>query len=272
VIRRGVARGGLRKIRQVDVPNRQVAEAFVELSDTTVTGFALPAYLHRLAGHSVDLLGIQAAGVLLRDRPDAPDKHTVQLDARVLQTQEGAAVDCLGTGVPVRCHDLTTAHARWPEYTRAAHSAGFRSVYAFPMQRRGRTVGTLEVFAASTVGLGDDDVALGQALADVAAIGILNERDARSQGVLIDQLQGALDSRVAIEQAKGVLAERFEIDMDTAFTAMRGYARSNGSRLLDVARTVISTPAVAAEVHARLRPHHSPPPPAPGQGGSAQHG
>jgi hypothetical protein len=256
----------------VDVPNRQVAETFVELSDTTVTGFALPSYLDRLAGHSVDLLGAQAAGVLLRDRPDTPDQQTVQLDARVLQTQEGAAVDCLGTGVAVRCHDLTTAHARWPEYARAAHSAGFGSVYAFPMRRRGRTVGALEVFAAAAVGLGEDDVALGQALADVAAIGILNERDARSRGALIDQLQGALDSRVAIEQAKGILAERFEIDMDTAFTALRGYARSNNSRLLDVAHTVISTPAVAAEVHARLRPHQPPAAPAPGQGSSAQHG
>jgi GAF domain-containing protein len=256
----------------VDVPNRQVAEAFVELSDTTVTGFDLPAYLDRLAGHSVDLLGVQAAGVLLRDLSDTPAGPAFEVDSRVLQADEGAAIDCLGSGVPVRCHDLATAHARWPAYARAAHSAGFRSVYAFPMQRRDRTVGTLEVFAAAAVGLGDDDVALGQALADVAAIGILNERDARSQGALIDQLQGALDSRVAIEQAKGILAERFEIDMDTAFTALRSYARSNSSRLLDVAHTVISTPAVAAEVHARLRLGQPPTAPPPGRGSNPQHG
>jgi hypothetical protein len=257
----------------VDVPNRQVAEAFVELSDTIITGFTLPAYLDRLADHSLDLLGTQAAGVLLRDlTDDAPTRQTSPLDSRVLPHEEGAGIDCLGTGIPVHCHDLTTADTRWPRYADAALSAGFHSVYAFPMGRRERTVGTLEVFAAAPVGLGDDRMALGQALADVAAIGLLNAHHARSNGALIDQLQGALDSRVAIEQAKGILAERFEIDMDTAFTAMRGYARSNNSRLLDVARSVVSTPAVAAEVHARLRPHQRPAAPAPGQGSNAQHG
>jgi hypothetical protein len=241
----------------VDVPNRQVAEAFVELADTVSEDFDLPdlpTYADLVSSHTVDLLGARAAGILLADPSDgeggsaAPDQLRLLLDSRALQIHEGAGFESFATGLPVRCHDLAAADARWPRYAPAARATGFDSVYAFPMQRQDRAIGALEVFSGGAVGLGDDDIALGQALADMAATGILNERTSRSSGVLINQLQTALDSRVAIEQAKGVLAARHEIDVDEAFTALRQYARSHNQRLLDVARTVVASPALATEV------------------------
>lgn len=229
----------------MDVPNRQVAEAFVELADTAGGGFDLPTYADLVSSHSVDLLGADAAGVLVGD---SSDQLRPLLDSRPVQIREGAGFECFASGLPVRSHDLATAHRRWPAYAPAARDAGFGSVYAFPMQRRARGVGALEVFVARTVGLGDDDVALGQALAEMAATGILNERHSRSSSALINQLQTALDSRVAIEQAKGMLAARHEIGINEAFTALRQYARSHNLRLLDVARTVVNSPALATEV------------------------
>lgn len=239
-----------RTIMAVDVPNRQVAEAFVELADTAGGDFDLPTYADLVSSHSVELLRAEAAGVLVGDSSDAtaPEQLSPVLDSRALQMHEGAGFECFATGLPVRCHDLGTAHHRWPGYAPAARDAGFGSVYAFPMQRRARGVGALEVLVAGTAGLDDDDVALGQALADMAATGILNERRSRSSGALINQLQTALDSRVAIEQAKGVLAARHEIDINEAFTALRQYARSHNLRLLDVARTVVTSPALSVEV------------------------
>ncbi|WP_345613447.1 GAF and ANTAR domain-containing protein [Pseudonocardia adelaidensis] len=243
----------------MDVPNRQVAAAFVELADTLSDAFDLSAYADLLSSHTVDLLGARAAGILLADPAETPgsatpDQLSLLLDSRALKIHEGAGFECFATGLPVRCHDLAAADARWPGYAPAARAAGFGSVYAFPLQRRVRGVGALEVFAAGRVGLGDDDIALGQALADVAATGIVNERTSRSHDILINQLQTALDSRVAIEQAKGVLAGLHEIDVDEAFTALRHYARSHNRRLLDVARTVITSRTMAAEVLTAQRP------------------
>jgi ANTAR domain-containing protein/GAF domain-containing protein len=254
-------RGFPRRLLAVDVPNRQVAEAFVELADTVGGDFDLPAYADLVSSHTVDLLGARAAGIILADPADGEDNSTTPaqlhllLDSRAVQIHEGAGFECFATGLPVRCHDLAAAGARWPGYAPAARAAGFDSVYAFPMQRE-RAIGALEVFAGNPVGLGDDDIALGQALADMAAAGILHERTTRSRGVLINQLQTALDSRVAIEQAKGVLAARHEIDVDDAFTALRQYARSHNQRLLDVARTVVTSRTMAAEVLTARRPQH----------------
>jgi hypothetical protein len=235
----------------VEVSNRQVAEAFVELAGTHTPEFDLAGYLSRLAGFSIDLLGASAAVVLMA-APSGPasigaatDPRVQALTSRALRVHESAGINCSDTGSPVRCHDLTAARPLWPWFAGAAHTAGFGSVYAFPIRRHDEVVGALEVFADSAVGLGDEEIALGQALADAAAIRLLNERDSRSTGVLIDQLQGALDSRVVIEQAKGILAERFDVDVDEAFDTMRRQARNRRQPLHDVARSIVASPAVA---------------------------
>ncbi|MFC5232615.1 GAF and ANTAR domain-containing protein [Pseudonocardia zijingensis] len=221
----------------MDVSNRLIAEAFVELADRPA------ARIGRLADRCVQLLGADAAGALLAGPSNG---STAALDTRPVQVNEGPGIECLTTGLPVRCLDLDTAWPRWPRFTPPALEAGFGSVYAFPMRHSGGTVGALEVFAAHAVGLGDDELALAQGLADIAAVGIVHERVAREATTRVEQLQQALNSRVTIEQAKGIIAERYEIDVDTAFSALRDYARSHGRRLHDVAEAVVTTPTGSA--------------------------
>ena len=122
---------------------------------------------------------------------------------------------------------------------RARPEAGYRAVHALPMRLREETIGALNLFRVHPGALRAPSCASGQALADVATIGILQERAIRRREVLAEQLQVALNSRVIIEQAKGILAERGRLDMAQAFALLRGHARSNNRRLSDLARGVV---------------------------------
>ena len=135
--------------------------------------------------------------------------------------------------------DLTAAQQIWPQFAAAARRAGFAAVQALPMRLRDQVIGALNLFQATPGGLGHEDVRVGQALADVATIGLLQQRGTRRSETLNEQLQGALNSRVAIEQAKGKLAERAGLDMDQAFTTLRAYARDRNLRLSDLAQAFI---------------------------------
>jgi GAF domain-containing protein len=135
--------------------------------------------------------------------------------------------------------DLTREIDRWPRFVTAAHRSGFGAVQALPMRLREETVGALNLFRAAPGPFDPPATLVAQALADVATISLLQQRTAQRSTVLNEQLQAALNSRVLIEQAKGKLAERQGIDMERAFTALRGYARSHNRRLADVARAFI---------------------------------
>jgi GAF domain-containing protein len=149
-------------------------------------------------------------------------------------------LDAFRTGKPVVNADLATATPRWPAFAPRAVAAGFRSVHAFPLRLRRDTIGALNVFSTLVGGsLSDADVQIVQALADIAAIGLLQERAISRGEVLVEQLQGALNSRVVIEQAKGVLANARGITPTDAFTLMRDFARGHNRRLGDVAHAVI---------------------------------
>lgn len=136
--------------------------------------------------------------------------------------------------------DLRKGDERWPLFAPAAREAGFLGVHALPMRLREVVVGAMNLFAVRPRKLPDDLLALGQAMADVATIGILHERTIRQQGVVVGQLQSALDSRILVEQAKGVLAERRSISVDESFALLRGHARSTNSKLRDVAAAVVA--------------------------------
>ena len=145
-------------------------------------------------------------------------------------------MDCYRTSTPVSVPDLARA-TQWPAFTTAVAQAGaFRSVHALPLRLRREAIGALNLFHHTPGPLPPADLALGQALADVATIGILQERAIRRGEVLNKQLQTALTSRVVVEQAKGVLAQRHGISMDAAFDQLRRYARAHSLRLANVAR------------------------------------
>ena len=222
-----------------------LSDTFVDLADTMVAEFDVIDFLHMLTDRSVRLLSASAAGVLLADprgelRLVAASTEAARvLELFQLQNDQGPCLDCFRVGEPVAASDLTTARQRWPQFAAAAAQAGFAAVHALPMRLRSQVIGALNLFRATPGGLGREDVRVGQALADVATIGLLQERSTRRGETLSEQLQGALNSRVVIEQAKGKLAERAGLDMDQAFAVLRSYARDRNLRLSEVAQAFI---------------------------------
>ncbi len=145
--------------------------------------------------------------------------------------------------------DLALANSRWPRFSHKAIGAGFRSVHALPMRLRGTVIRGLNLFRVEPGEMREADVDAAQALADVATIAILQHRATHEAQVVNQQLQHALNSRVVIEQAKGMVAESEHLNMEQAFSALRNHARNHNLRLVDVAEAVIggSLPASALD-------------------------
>lgn len=226
----------------------RLAEVFVEVADTLVDDFDLIDFLESLTRHTAEVSDATSAGLLLADPHGqlqymASSATSVKLlELFQLQYQEGPCLDCFRTGVPVVNSDLHQAGQQWPVFAPRAVEAGFQSVHAFPLRHRQKVIGALNLFSTDLGHLEPTDVRIIQGLADIATIGLLQERAARSAEILTEQLQSALNSRVTIEQAKGVLARTHGIGVDAAFDLMRTYARSNHLRLSDVARAVVIDP------------------------------
>jgi len=224
---------------------RLLAEVFVEFADTLVDDFDLMEFLHRLTVRCADVLGIAAAGLLLADQHGAlrvvaaSTERTRLLELLQLQTDQGPCAECFHTGQPVAVADLATAIGRWPGFVTEARQIGFASVHALPMRLRTDVIGALNLFNTQTGALDADTIRLGRALADVATIGLLQARAIRDRDTLAEQLQTALNTRIVLEQAKGVIAERRRLDMDQSFTLLRSTARGSNRRLSDLARAVV---------------------------------
>jgi GAF domain-containing protein len=224
---------------------QRIVETFVELADTMAADFDVIEFLHRVAERCVDLLDCSEAGLLLADPAGrlrvmaSSSERSDALDLLQSQNEEGPCFECFHRGQPVSSANLEDDLGRWPMFSPAAVQRGFCSVQALPMRVRDTTVGALNLFRSQPGALWDRDLPLGQGMADIAAVALLQERSVRESRGMVDQLQGALSSRVVIEQAKGVLSERARITMDEAFTRLRGYARGNNLRLSDVAAELI---------------------------------
>jgi ANTAR domain/GAF domain len=200
------------------------------------------------AGYSVRLLAAESVGILLADGEAtlrvvaSTNEQTEWMELLQLEADEGPCVECFRLGTPVTVDDLADATARWPRFVAALQERGaYGSVHALPLRLRGHAIGTLNLFHGAAGPLPAADLALGQALADIATIGILQERAIRRGEVVTEQLQAALNSRVVIEQAKGVLAQRGNLTMQAAFDRLRRYARGHNLRLTEVARHVVET-------------------------------
>ena len=237
-----------------------LSDTFVELADTMVADFDVIDFLHLLTDRSVRLLAASAAGVVLADPRGqlrvaaASSEEAGLLELFQLQNDQGPCLECFRTGRPVTATDLTGPAQRWPRFARAATQAGFRTVEALPMRLRDQVIGALNLFRAGPARFDPADLRIGQALADVATIGLLHVRNVRRRETVAEQLQAALNSRVVIEQAKGKLAERLSIDMDRAFQMLRDYARNTNQHLTDVARDFV-TSGTAEFPPARRQPH-----------------
>jgi len=236
---------------------QKIARAFVELADTMVDEFDLADFLHLLVDHCVDLLDVAAAGVLLADQRGgvrmaaASSEKAELLEVFAAETHGGPCVDCVHTGRAVSSADLTADAERWPRYAAAADACGFVAVHAVPMRLRRQVIGALSLLDTHADGVRTVSSDLGQALADVATIGILQQRNIEQSGQVTEQLQTALNTRVIIEQAKGMLAaSSATLNPEQAFNALRGYARAQHNRLSDLARQVVDG---AADIEAILK-------------------
>lgn len=222
-----------------------LAEALVELADTLVADFDVVELLTRLTDRCISVLEVSAAGIMLAGPDDTLRVMASSSDAMRLlelfevQSEEGPCFDCFRTRDPVVNVHLDEADQRWPNFAGRARDAGFASVHALPMRLRGTVIGVLNVFDSARSTLRKADVAAGQALADIATIGILQHRAALKAQALNEQLNHALNTRISIEQAKGILSERKGIDLDLSFRMLRNHARNHNLHLSSVAEDIV---------------------------------
>ncbi len=226
--------------------DQRITETLVELADTLVLGFDGIDFLHTLTERCVQVLGVDAAGILLVDPQGtlnlvaASTEQTRLLELFQLQNEEGPCLDCYHSGQSVACADLAATPQRWPRFAAAAAEQGFAAVQAVPMRLREQILGALNLFSRSANAIPADVTAIAQSFANVATISILQIRALRHSEMVTEQLQTALNSRVLIEQAKGILAERRQITVAEAFTLMRTYSRNHNRLLSQVALAVIT--------------------------------
>lgn len=231
-----------------------LVNTFVELADTLVADFDVIELLSRLTDSCVEVLNVDAAGLMLVSpqgdlRVMASSSEVMRvLELFEIQSEEGPCLDCYRTGEPVINQDLGVTQQRWPMFTGVALQSGFHSVNALPMRLRGTVIGALNLFHKLPGKMAENDIAAAQAFADVATIAVLQHRAAMEARVIKDQLNLALNSRICIEQAKGMIAERENLDMDTSFSRLRTHARENNLRLIDLAQDIIDGAAIALRV------------------------
>jgi GAF domain-containing protein len=243
-----------------------LSKTFVQLADSLVDEFDIIELLTLLSHRCVELFDAGAAGILLGDQRGtlqvvaASSEQARLLELFQLQNDEGPCLECFSTGEAVVSGDLSISD-KWPLFRVEAQAAGYGAVQAFPLRLRDVVIGTLNIFMESMESqaiLTDEDLELCQALADVATIAILQNQAAAEAQTVNGQLQRALDSRIAIEQAKGILAERSHIDMAQAFAELRHFARNNNRRLSEVAAAVVMGKLVMKEDALQPAARHDP--------------
>jgi GAF domain-containing protein len=228
------------------VSTERLAELFVEVADTLVDEFDLVDFLHDLTDHATDITGATAVGLMLADHGGhlhymaSSSESARQLELMQLQYDEGPCLDCYTSRMPVVIDDLSHEVDRWPTFTPIALDVGIGSVHAFPMRLRRRALGALNVFGDAASPLDPDDAKIVQAMADIATIAILQERAVSSAELQTEQLQSALNTRIVIEQAKGMVARQHGCGVDEAFKLIRSQARRNQLRLADLAQSIVN--------------------------------
>jgi GAF domain-containing protein len=222
-----------------------LVETFVTLADTLVDDYDVIDFLQILAEGCVDLLDVTAAGIMLADsggalRHAACSSEQMRLaELFELQIEQGPCFDAYRDHAPVVCASFDEANRRWPQFAPNAAEHGFVTVSAVPMRLRTQSIGALNMFSNGRYPLGENDLRVAQGMADVATIGILQQRAVQHATELSGHLEYALESRVVIEQAKGILAQHDHISVDDAFTRIRTFARANQLLLSATARRIV---------------------------------
>lgn len=224
---------------------QRLLETFATLADTLVDGYDVLDLLQQLVDACHDLLDTAAAAILLADQSGELDVMASSNEASrlveliQLGAEAGPCIESFRSGRPVSVPDIAESPEEWSRFRDSALALGFASVYAVPMRLRESVIGTLNLLNDHTGEFDEQDRIAAQAFADVATIGILHERSLRETAVLAEQLQGALTSRIVIEQAKGVVAYTRGVSVERAFELIRGYARSHRIGISQVAASIV---------------------------------
>ena len=246
---------------------RSVSAAFVAIANSLAEDYDAVDLFTGLTTHCADLLDVASAALLLADERGvlhvmaASSDATRDLETFQLQRQEGPCLDCHHDGSAILVPDLATERARWPVFVPAAIAAGFGAVHAVPMRLRDVVLGTLGLFSTRPGVLNAEDVDLAQALAHVASVALVADKALSDKAAINEQLQRALQSRVILEQAKGVLAERGGLEMAEAFAVLRRHARDHNQKLSELAHSLVSRELPATEVLDHARPRSATPTP-----------
>lgn len=236
-----------------------VTQIFVAMANALVDDAELAEVYAGLTGDCARVLDVGWAGLLLADGHGklqvvaASSEHAENLELFQVQCAQGPCVDCYRTGTPVLVPDLAAEALRWPRFAPVAVEAGFASVHAIPMRLGDTVLGALGLFGGTAGALDTEDLALAQAFAHVASVALVAGRVAADKTLLAEQLQTALDSRVVLEQAKGVLSQLGDLSMDQAFAVLRRYSRDHNRRLAEIAAAIVSRDLGAAVLLAHGR-------------------
>ncbi|MFY0408048.1 ANTAR domain-containing protein [Solicola sp. PLA-1-18] len=234
------------------IATAQLSRFLVEAADTLVSDFDLVDFLHTVTENVALVSGADAVGLMLADSHDqlqfmaASNRDGKLLELIQMGLQEGPCPDCYRSGDPVVNTDLEADGDRWPGFSARALAGGYRSVHAFPLRLRGDSVGAMSIFGDTTDPFAEDEVVAVQALADIATISILQDRAIARAEALTEQLQGALNSRIVIEQAKGAIALLAGVSVEEAFVLLRAHSRRHGLLLSEVARQTVTDPRSTA--------------------------
>lgn len=211
---------------------------------TLASDFEFLDLAHQLSVSTARLLDAAAAGVMLEDGLgrlqvlSASDEDTHLLEVFELQRQEGPCFECWESGDVVLAPDLTVID-RWGSFAPEARARGFLSAAAVPLRLRAQVVGALNVFWSQSRTIGSREIDAAQALADVAAVGLVQQRLARESGVLAEQMQSALHARVTVEQAKGIVAVKAGVSITEAFDILEDTSLERRESIVAVAQAVV---------------------------------
>ncbi|KQR38422.1 MULTISPECIES: GAF and ANTAR domain-containing protein [Microbacterium] len=224
--------------------DRRLLRTFAKLADTLVDEYDVVELMQQLADACREELDISAAGILLADQNGelelvASTSEAGTVVESLLLGSQGPALGSYESGSVVAVPDFDDLGSAADEFRRAARASGYTSMFVIPLRLRDKTIGTLTLLQAAGSEPSEDDLLVARALADVATIGILHERVLRETEILAEQLQHALNSRIVIEQAKGVVAYTAGVPIEDAFALIRDHSRSNSMRLGDVARQIV---------------------------------
>jgi len=222
-------------------------ETIVELTDSLISDYDVVEFIEVLIARCVELLDAAEIGIMLceedglvRELASSSGRMTT-LKLLEMQTEEGPCYDCITSGKQVDSVLLgDEALARWPKFQPAAVAAGYQQILALPMRLRESTIGAVAIFYKEPPELASADLSLAQAFASIATIAIIQERSSSDSKTVVNQLKGALTSRIVIEQAKGMLALQNDISLDEAFTLLRTQSRNQNRRLTELAHEIVA--------------------------------